>query len=478
MAKKVYVSVYDCDELADYVKVLHEKFDYEIVSSGLTLEYLSKNGLNVTDISELGIADGFYARTFMEEFIHKNFDMVIINFRPVKDIAEKTDDVRQFADALSILDFSLLRAAAKDFHDTIVVTDVSDFYKSINVNVYDKQKLALKAFQYMADYDEAIAEQIGVYLGEDERKMLNMAKLYELKYGSNPHQRAALYQSEKMADYRILNDKELSYNDILNLTTAVNIVSEFYDVNAAVIVKHNLPCGVALGRSIFEAYTKAFDCDPFATFSGTSAFSQNVNFEVAKHLSSMSVKVVAAPYYEEDALVHRKMTTDLKIVRISTELKNFRKIVSDEIKVTPFGTLLQEANRSELDKDLFRVVTKAKPTAEQLEDAIFAWKVAKYARTSSAVIAKDFKTTAIAQGQTHLAAATEQALDTACENSKDAILATDGAIQTGDVINAAAQGRISLVIQPGGSSRDKEVIAAADKYNIVMIFTGIRNLRF
>ena len=478
MSKKVYISVYDFTGIADYAKVLNEKFDYDIVSSGKTFEYLSKKGLKVIDISDLGIADGFYAKTFLEEFIHKNFDMVIINLRSVEDIAEKTDDVRQFMEALNVLDFSILRAAAKDFNDTIIVTDISDFYKTINVNSYDRQKLALRAFQYMADYDEAVAEKIGVYSGEDERKLINMAKICELKYGSNPHQKASLYRPKAMADYKLLNDGELSYNDIKNLTTAINLISEFYDMNAAAIVKHDLPCGVALGRSIFEAYTKAFDCDPFATFSGTIAFSQSVNFEVAKHLSSMAVKVVAAPYYEDEALEHLKKNPNLKIVRIFTELKNFKKVLTEDVKITPFGVLVQENNKSELDKDLFRVVTKVKPTAEQLEDAIFAWKVSKFARTNSVVIAKDFKTVSIAQGQTNLIAATELAMDIACENSKDAILATDEAIPAGECINAAAQGRISLIIQPGGSIRDKEVIAMADKYNISMVFTGIRNLSF
>lgn len=478
MTKKVYVSVYNNDGIADYAKVLSEKFDYEIVSSGTTLEYLQKNKIKVVDVSDLGIADGFYARTFMEEFIHKNFDMVIINFQSVNDIAEKTDDIRQFMDSLNLLDFSILRAAAKDFQDTIVVVDTNDFYKSINVNPYDKQKLALKAFQYMADYDEAVAEKIGVYSGEDERKLLNMAKLYELKYGANPHQKAALYKPEVMADFRVLNETELSYNDILNLTTAVNVISEFYDVNSVAIVKHNLPCGVALGRDIFEAYTKAFDCDPFATFFGTIAFSQPVTYEVAKHLSSMSVKVVVAPYYEEEALAHLKRNKDLKIVRLMTELKNFKKILHEDIRITPFGALVQENNKSELDKDLFKVVTKTKPTTEQLEDAIFAWKVAKYARTNSVVVAKDFKTVAIVQGQTNPMFASELAMDVACENSKDAVIAVDEAIQTGEFLNAAVQGRVSLIIQPGGALRDKEVIAAADKYNISMVFTGIRNLSF
>ena len=434
MKKKVYISVFKNEQIVDYARVLVEKFDYDIVSSGDTLELLRKNNLIVEDISDLALSEGFYKKTFMEDYVSKSLDMVIIMFRPIDDIAEKTDDIREFMQSLNLMDFSILRGAAKNFENTIVVTKTSDFYNTINVNSYDRQRLALKAFQYMADYDEAISEKIGVYSGEDERKLINMSKLYELKYGSNPHQKASLYKSDIMANY--------------------------------------------LGRSIFDAYTKAFDCDPFATFSGTIAFSQIVNFEVAKHLSSMSVKVVVAPYYEDDALEHLRKNDELKIVRLKTDLKDFKNYVTEEINITPFGTLVQEANKSELDKDLFKVVSKVKPTTEQLEDAIFAWKVAKYARTNSVVIAKDFKTSAIAQGQTNLVSATELALDVSCENSKDAVMAYDEAIETGDCINAAAQGRISLIIQPGGSFRDKEVIETSDKFGIAMVVTGIRNLKF
>ena len=479
MKNKVYISVFENEQrIADYAKVLSEKFDYEIVSSGVTLEFLNKNGVNASNIDELIPADGFSKKTSIEDFVRDRLDMVIVMLQPVGDIAEKTDDIRQFTEALNIADFSILRAGAKYFENTIVVTDIKDFYGSINVNSYDRQMLALKAFQYLSDYDGAVSEKIGVYSGEDERKLFSWSKLYDLKYGSNPHQKASLYKSDVMADYIILNEKELSHNDILNITTAVSLVSEFYDVNAAAIVKHNLPCGVALGRSIFEAYTKAFDCDPFATFSGTIAFSQTVNFEVAKHLNSMSVKVVVAPYYDDDALELLRKNEELKIVRITTSLKDYKHYVTEEITVTPFGTLVQEANKSELDKDLFKVVTKTKPTTEQLEDAIFAWKVAKYARTNSVLIAKDFKTSAIIQGQTNLVSAAELALDVACENSKDAVMAFDEAVENEDCINAAAQGRISLIIEPGGSVNDEEVFQAADRFGIVVVVTGIRNLKF
>jgi len=478
MAKKVYISVFDKSEIADYASVLQEKFDYEIVSSAGTLDYLCKNGIMAFDIADLDVEEKFGEKNFLENFVRQNFDMVIVNFCSAVRVASETDDVKKFAEAINLFDYSILRAAAKCFEDTICVTSSDDFYSSINVNSYDRQKLALKAFNYLADYDTEIAEKISEYSGDEKRRQINLLKLYELKYGSNPHQKASLYTNGEMADYKILNEKELTHNDILNITTASNIISEFYDMNAVAIVKNNLPCGVALGKTIYDAYSKAFDCDPFATFDGTIAFSQTVNFEVAKHLNSMNVKAIVAPYYEEDALALLRTVPHLKIVRLTTAFKDFKNIVSEEMTVTPFGTLVQETNKSELDKYLFKVVTKAKPTAEQLEDAIFAWKVAKFARTNTVVVAKDFKTVAIVQGQTNLVNAVEYAMDEACDNSKDAVFATDECIQSAECINAAAQGRISLIIQPGGGLKNREVIEAADKFGIAMAVTGIRNLRF
>ena len=478
MAKKVYINVYDKSEIVDYAGVLQEKFDYEIFSTGGTLEHLRQNGIMAIDIADLEIDERFGQKDFLENFVRQNFDMVIVNFCPASKTAAETDDVNSFADAINLFDYSILRAAAKCYDSTICVTSMDDFYTSINVNIDERQKLALKAFQYLADYDNDIAEKIGEYSGDSKRRQINITKLCQLKYGSNPHQRASLYTSSKMVDYKSLGQKELTYNDILNVTTAAYIICEFYDVNAVAVVKNNLPCGVALGRNIYEAYTKAFDCDPFAAFNGTVAFSQAVNFEVAKHLNSMSAQLVVAPYFDEDALALLKSNPELRIVRIVTELKDFKNILAEKMTVTPFGTLVESINKSELDLDLFKVVTKTKPTTEQLEDAIFAWKIAKFARTNSVVIAKDFKTVAIVQGQTGLVHATEMAMDVACENSKDAILAADECLPSAECINAAAQGRISMIIQPGGGAKNREVIEACDKYGIAMVVTGIRNLKF
>lgn len=300
----------------------------------------------------------------------------------------------------------------------------------------------------------------------------------ELKYGENPHQKACLCTGEEMADYEVLFDKELSYDNILNLYEITRILGEFYDVPAVVIMKHASCCGVALGRDIEDAYNKAFDCDPVSAFYGTIGFSRELDYETAKHVNSMGVKAIIAPDFHPKVIDLIKDNPGLKLVKLNTPLKDLRSMCSEEIKITPFGVLIQDKNNSELDKDLFKVVTKTKPTTEQIEDAIFAWKVIKHASTDSAVVVKDFATLGIAKNETNSAAAIDSALKIACDRSKDAIIATDGIIYSQDAIYAAVQGRVSMIIQPGGSYKDKDIINLADRYGIAMIMTGIRNHKY
>lgn len=299
----------------------------------------------------------------------------------------------------------------------------------------------------------------------------------ELKYGENPQQAAELFKSPQMVDYEVIDGKELSYNEMNNVVEVSNIVSEFYDVNAVAIVQHSMPCGVALGRTIEEAYNKAFDCDPIASFFGTIGFSKKIDFEVAKHINSMAVKVVVAPDFEDDAFNLLRSNLFLKIVKLNTPLKKFKSYMHKIVKITPFGTLVQDFNKSEIPVQSFKIVTKTKPTKEQIEDGVFAWKVSKYARTNSIVIANNFKTVAISQGHLNPVSGVEQALNTACDTSKDAVMVLDNTLPTVDGIYAAAQGRISLIIQPGGSAKDSDIIALANKYNIAMIMTGVKNSR-
>lgn len=306
-------------------------------------------------------------------------------------------------------------------------------------------------------------------------KNYSLKKINELQFGENTHQHAAVYESPKMVDFEIVSGRELTYNDILNMNVAVNIISEFYDVNAVAFVKRGKPCGVALGRTAYDAYTKAFDCDPLSSFYGIIGFSKAVDFDSAKHIDSMSVSVVVAPDFDEKAFELLKANSEIKLVKLNTPLSDYKKFVDEEVRITPFGTLIQEPNRSELDKDLFKVVTVQKPTSEQIEDAIFAWKVAKHAKSNAAVIAKDFKTIAIAQGQTTSFAAVELALNCACDEAKNAVLASDDWLPAEDSIYAAVQSRISLIIQSGGSYKDAKITEIANKYNLSMITTGIKN---
>lgn len=499
MKKRAYVSVFDKENIVEFSKKLVEN-DYEIVSTGGTYDLLTQNGIDAIEVSQItkypemlhgkvkslhpvifgGLLADVTKADEAEELKKLDicpFDMVVVNLYPFEEVAKKTDNIDELIKNIDIGGVSLLRAGAKNHKNITVICDKKDYEFAINANEEIRQVFALKAFATTSNYDEIIGTKLGEMFGVPGIKNYGFNKIQDLRYGENPHQKAGLYSNGREADYEILWGKELSYNNILDMTGAVGIVSEFFDVPAAAIVKHTAPCGVALGKDILDAYQKAFDCDPVSAFGGIVAFTQGVNVEVAKLLNSVFLEVIIAPEYDEEALEILKGKKNIRIVKLKTSLEDYRKIATEEIKITPFGVLIQESDKKELDKDLFKVVTKAKPTAEQIEDAVFAWKVAKHAKSNAIVIAKDFKTLAIGQGQTSRICAMEWALDYTCDGSKDAVIASDGFFPAIDNIQAAAQGRIGLIIQPGGSIKDADVIAEADKYNMAMITTGIRHFK-
>ncbi len=325
--------------------------------------------------------------------------------------------------------------------------------------------------------------EIKVYDNLNELRTWNLehekeyTTLWDMVYGENPQQPAGVMKFDGMADFEVMDNKPLSYNEILSVTELTNILSEFFDVCAVAIVKHAAPCGVALAPTVEEAYNKAFDCDPISSFFGAIGFTKTVDIEIAKHLNSMAVKMIIAPDYNPKALALLRSNPLIKVIKLNTPLHEFKGLVQKDIHVTPFGAVYQDFNRSHLGKNSFRVVTKTKPTKEQIEDVVFAWKVSKYARSNSIVVAKDFKTVAIIQGFTSPVPAVDVAMDVACDNAKDAVLASDMPLPTIDCIYAAAQGRISTIIQPGGAANENKIIELADKYNIAMILTGIRNYK-
>lgn len=508
MKKRAYISVFEKEGIVELAKEL-VKNKFEIVSTGGTYNLLKENNIEVVEVSEVtgfpemlhGKVKSLHPAIFagiladmtnskeaaeIEKLAIKNFDMVVVNLYPFEKIASQTDNIDELIKNIDIGGVSLLRAGAKNYKNITVVCDKADYIDVINADEAKRQELAVKAFALTSNYDLDISLKLGEVfsLHRIEIKKYIYAKYKDLRYGENPHQKAGIYNSlaepERQpfeADHEILWGKELSYNNILDITAAVNIISEFYDVPAVCIIKHTAPCGVALGKDISDAYQKAFDCDPISAFGGIVAFTQEVNVQVAKLLNSVFLEVVVAPSFDEDALEILKSKKNIRLIKLNTSLKDYREIANEEIKITPFGVLIQETDKKELDKDSFKVVTKAKPTAEQVEDAIFAWKVAKHAKSNAIVIAKDFKTLAIGQGQTSRICSMECALDYACDGAKDAVIASDGFFPAIDNIQAAAQCRIGLIIQPGGSIKDTEVIAEADKLNIAMITTGIRHFK-
>lgn len=286
-------------------------------------------------------------------------------------------------------------------------------------------------------------------------------------YGENAFQNAGIEINDKTIDYEISGN--LTYLQMISLVKGLDLISEFYDVNAACSVKGSGICAAALGQSLANAVEKVMDSNPVDFLSSAVVVSTEVDSEVARFLKDTNI--IAAPSFTKQALEILE-TRNITYITIKTPLKDYKKYLSNDIKVTPLGTLTQTPNTSELDKDLFKVVSKQKPTVEQIEDAIFAWKVAKHSHSQAIVIAKDLKTAAIAQGLQTVSV--EFALDYSCDMSKDAILASDMPLTIHD-INVAAQGRIGLVIVPFA---DKELINQIDKYSMSLITTGITNILF
>lgn len=500
MKKRAYISVFDKTGIVELAKKLVCN-GWEIVSTGNTCKVLIDNGINalesstITGFSELlnGKVKSLHPKIFAPILANEDeiktldsepFSLVVVNLYPFEEYKGKNTDIDTLLKNIDIGGVALLRAGAKNYKNVTVICDTCDYNLDFdNIDEIARQKLALKVFEKTSEYDYTILEELSYNFGIQESNSLNdikalyLNKINDLRYGENPHQKAALYSYDKQLDYEILNGKEMSYNNILDATAAVNIAAEFFDVNCCVIVKHTNPCGVALGKSIEDAWKKALDCDPLSAFGGIVAFTKEIDDTVAKHLTSMFLEIVIAPSYSQAALEILKTKKNLRVIKINTPYEKYTNFVPQEVKLTPFGVLVQEKDTLELDPDKFKIVTKQKPTQEQIEDMVFAFKIAKHVKSNGIVVAKDLRTLGICGGQTSRVGAVEIAINRVCDSPKDAILASDGFFPAVDNIHLAAQNRIAAIIQPAGSIKDKEVIETADKMGLVMAITGIRHFR-
>jgi len=511
--KNALVSVSDKSRLEELVSYL-DKHKVSIFSTGGTAKFIESLGINVTQISEITnfpeimdgriktlnplIYGGILNRSGIDDHVQKehkmiNLDLMVINLYPFEETISK-NNINE-SDAIENIDIggpSMIRASAKNFYHKAILTDPEDYEPFINelenndclISETSRRDLAIKAFRRTAMYDSAIHNYFSQKVDEElipEEIPLGLKKISSLRYGENPHQNAGLYISQKqddsLANAKIHQGKELSYNNFLDANTAMNCVMEFDDP-ACVIVKHVNPCGVAIGENIKNAYEKSFETDPESAFGGVIAVNGCVDKTFASTLiEKQFVEVLIAPDFSEDALGVLKEKKNIRVI----SKKVFEKSsMPFSIQAIDGGFLVQEDDWKMIDKDDLEYVTDRKPRNDQILDLLFAWKVCKYAKSNAIIFAKDQQTIGIGAGQmSRVNSAKIASLKAAAANleTNGSVMASDGFFPFSDSIQMASDNGISCIIQPGGSIKDNEVIQEANKNNIAMVLTRMRHFR-
>lgn len=520
MKKRVLISVYNKDGIIEFAEVLTSKFDYEIISTGGTGDILKKNNIPVTEVSELTkfpemlegrvktlhpvVHGGLLARRDKEEHMEtikrhdiKPIDIVVINLYPFEEVVAKSNvSLEEAIENIDIGGPSMIRSAAKNYSSVTVICDVEDYdmvIGDLNENngkttLKLREKLAIKAFQRTSSYDQAITSFLSNYYKQSKNGIqgffpdnltINLKLKQVLRYGENPHQKAALYlplnSNLGLANAEVIQGKELSFNNYLDLDSAWSISSEFNnETPVAVIVKHNNPCGVVIAPDLLHAYIEAFNVDAVSAFGGIVAFNKKIEKDLACELTNVFLEAIVAPDYSSEALEVFKKKPNLRVLKINPEISMINSL---DIRRISQGFLIQDFDQFALDPLKLKVVTKRKPTEQEMIDLIFAWKVCKHVKSNAIVIAKNGKTLGFGQGQPSRVGSVELAINQANYSTKNAVLASDAFFPFKDSIEIAASARISAIIQPGGSKKDQEVIDTCDKYGIAMVFTGMRHFK-
>lgn len=499
MLKRALISVYDKSNLLPLAEFLIKR-DVEILSTGGTYKFLKENRIAVTEVSDVTgfeeILDGRVKTLHpiihggilairdnsehMETINRKGItpiDMVVVNLYP---FFNKVDENISFDEKVEFIDIggpTMIRAAAKNFKDVIVLTNTTDYQvvmdelqENNEVKFETRKKLAGKVFNLMSAYDAAISN----FLLEEEKYpeylTVSYKKEIDLRYGENPHQSASYYTQTTgkgaMKNFVQLNGKELSYNNLKDMDVAWKVACEF-DETVCCALKHNTPCGVALGNTVKEAYLKAYECDDVSIFGGIVAFNKKVDKETAEELEKIFLEIVIAPDFDEEALEVLTKKKNLRVIKGEVKAENKFEFVSVD------GGILVQERDNDLIEDI-QYVTESKPSTDQMTDLIFGMKVCKYVKSNAIVVVKDGMAKGIAGGQTNRIWAAAQALDRAYDG---VVMASDAFFPFGDVVEEAAKYNIKAIIQPGGSIRDNESVEACNKYGISMVFTGIRHFK-
>jgi len=525
--RRALISVSDKTGIVDFAREL-QLFGVEIISTGGTAKALRDAGIEVREVSDvtkfpemmdgriktlhprihgalLGLRDNDGHIAAMREHGIEPIDMVVVNLYPFEQtIAREGVTLEEAIEQIDIGGPAMIRSAAKNFESVAVVPDTRHYEVILHemgqhdgaLSMELRQELALDAFSTTSAYDSAIS----VYLNELEGKeypleiapdaLLNcdalvIHKISDLRYGENPHQKAALYRSEDpfrdegsfeghhgVAKAELLSGKEMSFNNYVDADAAWQLVCDFDDL-ACAIIKHTNPAGVALSTSTEEAYRKALACDPVSAFGGIVAFNRNVDEAAARAATEIFTEVIIAPDYEPAALEVLKAKKNLRVLRAGKA----ETLEGLEYKQISGGMLVQTRDAHRLKREELKVVTKRGPSEKEIEDLLFAWTVCKHTKSNAIVYGRDQQTVGVGAGQMSRVDSVKIGAMRAQLPTAGSVLASDAFFPFRDGLDEAAKHGITAVIQPGGSMRDAEVIATADEHGLAMVFTGVRHFK-
>ncbi len=514
---RALISVSDKNGILAFAQSLAEA-GVEILSSGGTAKLLLQNGIPAIEVSDYTgfpemmdgrvktlhprIHGGILGRRGVDEEVMerhgiKPIDLVVVNLYPFESTVARPDcDLATAIENIDIGGPALIRAAAKNYESVGVIVDAADYDNVItelrngdgSLTDATRFRLAAKSFAHTSKYDAAVAEYLGKRLKDSEafpeQLCLRFSRAQKMRYGENPHQNAAFYVETNaplgsIASARQLQGKELSYNNIADADAALECVKSFDDSPTCVIVKHANPCGIAQAADLLEAYNRAYATDPTSAFGGIIAFNQPLDATTAKTIIDRQfVEVIVAPGIATDALQILSSKQNVRVLdcgqwpAVSTPAWDFKRVVG--------GLLVQDRDDGRVSREDLRIVTKRAPTEQEIIDLLFAWKTCKFVKSNAIIYAKDRQTIGIGAGQMSRVYSARIAAIKADDEElevKGSVVASDAFFPFRDGVDSAASVGVTAVIQPGGSVRDAEVIAAADEHGLAMVFTGMRHFR-
>ncbi len=507
---RALISVSDKRGVVEFAKSLQE-LGWQIIATGGTMTKLRESGVEVINISDITgfpeicdgrvktlhpkVHGGLLGRRDIPDHMAQleangieTIEMVCVNLYPFEaTIAKEGVTMEDAVENIDIGGPSMLRSAAKNFRDVTVVCDPSDYDTILseirangNTNLETRLKLSAKAYTHTALYDSHIATYMRRQAGLDEKLFLAFDQVQSLRYGENPHQQAMFYRSEVEVPYSVayakqLGGKELSYNNIQDANAALQIVREF-DEPFAVGLKHMNPCGAATGKDITEAWTKAYEADKVSIYGGIVAVNRPLDGETAKLMKPIFLEIVMAPDFTPEALEVFASKKNLRLLKVKMEKSDIKQ--KQYVGVTG-GLLVQDADLEckEITEEM--TVTERKPTAEELADMNFGWRVVKHVKSNAIVVVKNGATVGVGAGQMNRVGSAEIALEEAkaAGHTEGLVLASDGFLPFDDTVEFASKYGVTAIVQPGGSIRDEDSVKKANEKGMTMLFTGMRHFK-